>query len=52
VSDPSPEKVYVSIILPCCNGQDHVTAEVERIRAAMDAPLALPARRSRVSCAP
>jgi polyisoprenyl-phosphate glycosyltransferase len=28
---------YVSIILPCCNEQDHVVAEVERICAAMDA---------------
>ncbi len=31
---PSP---YVSIILPCYNEQDHVTAEVTRICAAMDA---------------
>src|SRR5260370_24021751 len=30
---PSP---YVSIILPCHNEQDHVTAEVTRICAAMD----------------
>jgi polyisoprenyl-phosphate glycosyltransferase len=37
VSDPSPENVYVSIILPCYNEQDHVAAEVERICVAMDA---------------
>jgi len=37
VSDPSPENVYVSIILPCYNEQDHVVAEVERICLAMDA---------------
>jgi polyisoprenyl-phosphate glycosyltransferase len=37
VSDPSPESVYVSIILPCYNEQDHVADEVERICAAMDA---------------
>jgi glycosyltransferase involved in cell wall biosynthesis len=28
---------FVSIILPCYNEQDHVTAEIERICAAMDA---------------
>jgi glycosyltransferase involved in cell wall biosynthesis len=33
-SQPAP---YVSIILPCYNEQGHVTAEVERICAAMDA---------------
>jgi glycosyltransferase involved in cell wall biosynthesis len=32
-----PPDPYVSIILPCYNEQDHVTAEVERICAAMDA---------------
>jgi glycosyltransferase involved in cell wall biosynthesis len=32
-----PSEPYVSIILPCFNEQDHVTAEVERICAAMDA---------------
>jgi polyisoprenyl-phosphate glycosyltransferase len=37
VSDPSPENVYVSIILPCYNEQDHVADEVERICVAMDA---------------
>ena len=37
MSDPSPENVYVSIILPCYNEQDHVVAEVERICLAMDA---------------
>jgi polyisoprenyl-phosphate glycosyltransferase len=37
VSDLSPENVFVSIILPCYNEQDHVTAEVERICLAMDA---------------
>ncbi len=33
----SPQDVYVSIILPCYNEQDHVAAEVARICAAMDA---------------
>jgi len=37
VSETSPPGVYVSIILPCYNEQDHVTAEVARICAAMDA---------------
>jgi glycosyltransferase involved in cell wall biosynthesis len=37
VSVPSPQDPYVSIILPCYNEQDHVTAEIERICAAMDA---------------
>jgi polyisoprenyl-phosphate glycosyltransferase len=40
VSSPSwpyERDVYVSIILPCYNEQDHVVAEVERICAAMDA---------------
>ena len=37
VSVPSPQTPYVSIILPCYNEQDHVTAEVERICTAMDA---------------
>jgi glycosyltransferase involved in cell wall biosynthesis len=32
-----PSDPYVSIILPCYNEQDHVTAEVERICVAMDA---------------
>jgi polyisoprenyl-phosphate glycosyltransferase len=32
-SSPDP---YVSIILPCYNEQDHVTAEIERICVAMD----------------
>jgi glycosyltransferase involved in cell wall biosynthesis len=32
-----PSDPYVSIILPCYNEQDHVTAEVERTCAAMDA---------------
>jgi polyisoprenyl-phosphate glycosyltransferase len=36
VSVPSPQDPYVSIILPCYNEQDHVTAEVVRICAAMD----------------
>jgi glycosyltransferase involved in cell wall biosynthesis len=36
VSVPPPQDPYVSIILPCYNEQDHVTAEVERICAAMD----------------
>jgi polyisoprenyl-phosphate glycosyltransferase len=36
VSDPSAREPYVSIILPCYNEQDHVTAEVERVCAAMD----------------
>jgi len=36
VSDPSPGNVYVSIILPCYNEQDHVADEVARICAAMD----------------
>ena len=37
MSAPSPQDPYVSIVLPCYNEQDHVTAEVERICAAMDA---------------
>src|SRR5262245_14842436 len=37
VSVPSPQGPYVSIILPCYNEQDHVSIEVERICAAMDA---------------
>jgi glycosyltransferase involved in cell wall biosynthesis len=37
VSDTSPAGPYVSIILPCYNEQEHVTDEVERICAAMDA---------------
>jgi polyisoprenyl-phosphate glycosyltransferase len=37
VSDTSPTGPYVSIILPCYNEQDHVTDEVARICAAMDA---------------
>jgi len=37
VNVPSPQDPYVSIILPCYNEQDHVTAEVERICAAMEA---------------
>jgi glycosyltransferase involved in cell wall biosynthesis len=37
VSAPSPPSPYVSIILPCYNEQDHVTLEVARICAAMDA---------------
>jgi polyisoprenyl-phosphate glycosyltransferase len=36
VNVPSPQDPYVSIILPCYNEQDHVTAEVERICAAME----------------
>jgi glycosyltransferase involved in cell wall biosynthesis len=36
VSVPSAQDPYVSIILPCYNEQDHVTAEVERICAVMD----------------
>jgi glycosyltransferase involved in cell wall biosynthesis len=36
-AEPSEESVpYVSIILPCYNEEGHVTAEVERICAAMD----------------
>src|ERR1035441_7568234 len=37
VSALSPPSPYVSIILPCYNEQDHVTLEVARICAAMDA---------------
>ncbi len=37
VSVPSPQAPYVSIILPCFNEQDHVTAEVARICETMDA---------------
>jgi glycosyltransferase involved in cell wall biosynthesis len=37
VDVPSPQDPYVSVILPCYNEQDHVTAEVERICATMDA---------------
>jgi polyisoprenyl-phosphate glycosyltransferase len=37
VSGPSRQDPYVSIILPCFNEQDHVTAEIERICVAMDA---------------
>jgi polyisoprenyl-phosphate glycosyltransferase len=37
VDVPSPQDPYVSIILPCYNEQDHVTAEVERICVAMEA---------------
>ena len=37
MSDTSPAGPYVSIILPCYNEQDHVTDEVARICAAMDA---------------
>jgi polyisoprenyl-phosphate glycosyltransferase len=37
VSETSPTGPYVSIILPCYNEQDHVTDEVARICAAMDA---------------
>jgi glycosyltransferase involved in cell wall biosynthesis len=36
VSVTSALDPYVSIILPCYNEQDHVTAEIERICAAMD----------------
>jgi polyisoprenyl-phosphate glycosyltransferase len=36
-TDPPPSAPYVSIILPCYNEQGHVTAEVARICAAMDA---------------
>ena len=36
-SDPLAPSPYVSIILPCYNEQDHVTDEVTRICAAMDA---------------
>jgi glycosyltransferase involved in cell wall biosynthesis len=36
-ADPLLPAPYVSIILPCYNEQGHVTAEVERICAAMDA---------------
>jgi glycosyltransferase involved in cell wall biosynthesis len=35
-ADPRPAP-YVSIVLPCYNEQGHVTAEIERICAAMDA---------------
>jgi len=37
VSGSSPLDLYVSIVLPCYNEQDHVVAEVERICEAMDA---------------
>ena len=37
VSVSPQQDPYVSIILPCYNEQDHVTAEVARICAAMDA---------------
>src|SRR5215469_389919 len=36
MSDPSAQKPYVSIVLPCYNEQGHVAAEVERICEAMD----------------
>jgi len=36
MSDPSSQTPYVSIVLPCYNEEGHVTAEVERICAAMD----------------
>jgi polyisoprenyl-phosphate glycosyltransferase len=36
VSSPSPQKPYVTIVLPCYNEQGHVADEVERICAAMD----------------
>jgi len=36
-TEPSRQAPYVSIILPCYNEQGHVTAEVARICAAMDA---------------
>ena len=32
MSDPSPGNVYVSIILPCYNEQDHVADEVARLK--------------------
>ncbi len=34
---PGPDTLDVTIVLPCYNEQDHVTAELERICAAMDA---------------
>jgi len=37
VSDTSLADPYVTIVLPCYNEQDHVTTEVARICAAMDA---------------
>jgi polyisoprenyl-phosphate glycosyltransferase len=37
VSETSQQNPYVTIILPCYNEQGHVTAEIERICAAMDA---------------
>jgi polyisoprenyl-phosphate glycosyltransferase len=37
VSASTPRVPYVSIVLPCYNEQDHVTNEVARICAAMDA---------------
>jgi polyisoprenyl-phosphate glycosyltransferase len=37
LSGQSPQGPYVSIILPCYNEQEHVTVEVARICAAMDA---------------
>lgn len=37
MSSPSPQKPYVSIVLPCYNEQGHVADEVERICVAMDA---------------
>jgi len=36
-TDPPSAAPYVSIVLPCYNEQGHVTVEVERICAAMDA---------------
>lgn len=36
MNDPSLQKPYVSIVLPCYNEQGHVAAEVERICVAMD----------------
>ncbi len=36
MNDPSLQRPYVSIVLPCYNEQGHVAAEVERICAAMD----------------
>jgi glycosyltransferase involved in cell wall biosynthesis len=37
MSSPSPQKPYVSIVLPCYNEQGHVADEVDRICVAMDA---------------
>jgi len=34
--DTTPQRLDVTVVLPCYNEQDHVLAEIERISAAMD----------------